>query len=158
MVIVLVLAGAAFAIFHHQTTQPTVPVVHTPTLAQRQSLDVVTLGGAIGQYVATNNKTLPAHVSPAPDGTNSVVLCGTTCDPATWQVSSLSAYKPAGVKMVPYSAGLTAPDVNTLYLVSGARCNAQRTALSTQDVKPLSMAIMYATQDAGTLDQHCVIL
>lgn len=158
LVVVVVLATGIFTIFHRQTTKPTIPAVHTPTLSQRQSLDVVTLGGAVGQYVATNNKTLPAHVSSAPDGTNSVVLCGAICDPATWQVSSLSAYKPAGVKMVAYSAGLTAPDVNTLYLVSGARCNAQGTELSTQNVKALSMSIVYATQENGSLQQHCVIL
>jgi hypothetical protein len=155
---VIALAVAGYVIFHHETTKPTIPVVHAPTLQQRQSLDVVTLGGAVGQYVATNNKTLPMHVSPAPDGSNSVVLCGTICDPSTWQVSSLSAYKPTGVKMVSYDPSIEVPDVTTMYLVVGARCNQQGNELSTKDVKALSMSILYASQDSGTLRQHCVIL
>jgi hypothetical protein len=157
VVIVGLLAGGLF-IFHKQTTKPSVPVVRQPTFQQRQSLDTITLGGAVGQYVDFNNKTLPAKVAPAPDGTNSVVLCGSVCDPATWQVASLSAYKPAGVKMLPYSAYLTVADTESLYLVSGARCDQQGVELSLKNVKPLSMSILYATKEASVLKQHCVIL
>lgn len=158
LLVVVALAVGSFLLFKHEKAKPTIPVVHEPTLQQKQSLDVVTIGGAVGQYVATNSKTLPTHVSPAPDGSDSVVLCGAVCDPSTWQVSSLSAYKPTGVRMVPYTLGLTVSDPNTLLLVSGARCNEQGTELSTKDVKALSMSILYASEDGGSLKQRCVIL
>jgi len=158
VVVVLGLLGGGLYLFHKHVTQPAAPVVGKPTIQQRQSLDSITLGGAVGQYARLNNETLPEKVAPAPDGTNSVVLCGSTCDPATWQVSALYVYKPSGVSMVPYSPTLKATDASQLILVTGARCTPDGSELSLKDVRKLSMAILYATKDTTGFQQHCVIL
>jgi len=155
LAVVIILALVFYALFGHKAPKPVPNTVPPLTHQQQQTRDVNTLGGAVGQYVASNGHTLPTYVVPTPGG-NSVVLCGTTCDSTTSQVSTLSAYKPAGVKIVPYAPGITAPDISTLYLVSGAKCAG--TTVTDQKVTALSMVILYATQATSGLFQHCVSL
>lgn len=157
IVIVAIVLVAAIIIDKVLTHKPVPKPKATPPLTnqQRQTLDVNTLGGAVGQYVIENNQTLPERVSPAPDG-SSVVLCGKTCDPNTWQVSALQAYKPSDVRLVHYATGLAVPEASTMYIVSGATC--KKGTLTDQGIRPLSMAILYATQNDSTLQQHCVAL
>lgn len=154
--LVAMLVAVVF-IVHKAHSAKTVPEPTAParlTHQQEQTIDVITIGGAVGQYVAASNSTLPTRTAPGPSD-NSVVLCGKTCDSTTWQVSALSAYKPANVKIVPYAPGLTT-SVDTLLLVAGAKCN--HNDLTTDNITPLSMVALYATDTSAGPKQHCVSL
>ncbi|HSX06162.1 MAG TPA: hypothetical protein VLG92_00390 [Candidatus Saccharimonadia bacterium] len=124
------------------------------TYAQKQSNDVNILAGAVAQYAA-EAEALPTVIGANPDG--SITLCGAGCGAISPIVASLGVYKPTGINFAPYSAGLAAPDRNTMYLVPGATC-ASKTALGEANPKPRSMVILYAQANGASLARHCVVL
>lgn len=149
---VLVVAVVAVARFTHKPPKLQPAKVVQPTYAEQQNADVVTIGGAVGQYALANDGALPERVAIG-TATNSIVLCGASCNPADFQVA-LTVYKPGNVKVVPYVADLTAPDAQTLYLVPGGTCSDKNT-LGPATASPRAMVILYAASTGNTISQRC---
>jgi hypothetical protein len=156
----LVLTGLAVIVLvivtHTVITRPhkPAPVAAAPlTYQQKQNIDVNTIAGAVGQYAYANN-VLPTRLSV---GSGTLIMCDTTCDPTTSQISPLSVYKPTDVKIEPYVAGLTVPDDQTVYLVPLAKCQNQ-TSLGTPSLNQRSMVLLYASSSGSSISQRCVTL
>ena len=135
-----------------------VPTPTTPpplTFQQKQTIDINTLAGAIGQYANANN-ALPLSLSVEP-GNITLVMCGKICDPLTSQVTQLSAYKADEVHIESYVADLAVPDIQTIYLVPGARCNAGG-GLGNSTAAPRAMVLLYAVSSGASFSQHCLTL
>ena len=153
---VLLIAGAATYLVMFAEKPPQRTVEAQPlTYAQKQSLDVVTVGGTMATHVAGTDGDVPTFTSIASDG--HLLLCGTTCDPTVSEVGTLVVYKPSGVKFVPYTSGLTVPNKETMYLVPGGTCQG-RDALGGQNVNPKAFVLLYARNEDSGLIQRCVTL
>lgn len=154
IVLLLAVAGVGYYFFTHK--KPTAsPVTNSPALtySQKQSIDVNTVGGAIGQYTLANGVT-PTRLSP---NGSVLVMCNAVCDPNTSQISQLVVYQAKDVQIKPYVAGQLVSSVNDMYLVQGATCK-DRTALGDPSSQPKSMVILYASQSSTGLSQHCIKL
>jgi hypothetical protein len=154
VVLVAAVVGVYAALNRH--VQPVAQAPPPLTYREKQSSDVVTLAGAIGQYTGTNG-ALPTRISRSADGT-ALVLCGTGCDPINSQVSGLQVYAPSGVHIVPYDQNLTVPDKHTIYLVAGAHCNGN-SGIGVQNLtSPKAMVLLYAAATTPGLTQRCIVL
>lgn len=154
---IVVLAVAA-VLLPAWLTKKSAPVAVTPpqlTYQQKQTLDINTLAGAIGQY-ANANDALPLSLSVEPDDTT-LVMCGKICDPATSQITQLSVYKADKVHIESYVAGLTVPDIQTVYLVPGGRC-AKGGGLGNATAAPRAMVLLYAVSSGASFSQRCLTL
>ncbi len=138
-------------------------IKHTPkvqaaakplTYAQKQASDVNTVAGAVAQYTVAAG-ALPTIV--AANQNDGITICGVDCSAVTPSVVTLSVYKPDGVLIAPYSAGLKVPDQHTMYIVPQAKC-ADKATLGNVNTNPRSAIILYAQVDGVTLSQHCVTL
>lgn len=154
-VLVLALAGGAAYYFLWHKKPVTAPVASTPelTYSQQQSIDVNTVGGAIGQYTLANS-VLPTHLSA---NASTLVMCNATCDPTTSQISQLVVYQARNVQIRSYVAGMLVSSKDDMLLVPGATCK-DKTALGDPTSKRNSMVILYATDASTGLSQHCVKL
>lgn len=121
----------------------------------KQAADVQLVGGAISQYAADNG-ALPTQLSVAPDGSG-VVLCGTICDPVLYEVTGLSVYRPANIKMVGYRPDIAVPDINTMYVVPGAKCSADG-HLGDPSTSPRATVILYDSSRTSGPISRCVVL
>lgn len=157
--VVAVVAGAgvgAHAYLQQRHVQKAaVRVLPKYSFRQRQSIDVNSIGGAVSLFAQAND-ALPTGLSTASDG--NLVLCGTSCDPRNYEVTSLLVYKPANVKLAAYIPGLSVSDPQTMYLVPGAKCTNEGT-LGDASTAPRAMVILYAQDDSGApVKQRCVTL
>jgi hypothetical protein len=154
IVLLLLLAGAGYYFFMHKKPAAA-PVTSSPNLSysQQQSVDVNTVGGAIGQYTQANGVT-PTHLSA---NGNVLVMCNAACDPTTSQISQLAVYQAKNVQIKSYTPGQLVASVNDMYLVQGATCKS-RAGIGDQSSNPKSMVILYATESSSGLSQHCVKL
>jgi len=123
------------------------------TLQTRQANDINTIAGAVGQYTAANGGVLPSATS---DAAGSLVLCGSTCDPLTSQVASLSVYAPSDVKIVPYRAGLAAPTTTAIYLVPLGKCAGG--VVGAPNPNPRSMILLYRAATTPASTPRCLSL
>jgi len=151
----LLLASGAFLFWpHHQPQQAAARV--SLAYKQKQSRDIVLLAGVISRFVEENNDMVPTRI--ATTDTGSLILCDAVCSSQTPDFSQLTSYKADNVHFIPYASGLTAPDKDTMYIVSGGTC-ASATELGEQNVNPRAMVILYARlEDSGKLAQRCVTL
>ncbi|MEJ0073218.1 MAG: hypothetical protein WDN27_04030 [Candidatus Saccharibacteria bacterium] len=161
IMLVVILGGIGFAVGRHYHQEPIAkPVALTAlTYTQRQLLDVNIVAGAIGQYVAANNGTLPTQLSV---NGGSLVMCNQVCDPSTSAVAQLGVFKPQNIKLVPYQAGLKVPDTSLMYLVPQAKC-ASQTSIDGQNPHARSMVLLYdeasgSSATKPTSSQRCIIL
>jgi hypothetical protein len=153
----LVLAVAFVMVRNMRKPKVPNPVALTPQLSYEaeQAIDVHLIGGAVSQYAAANGE-LPIHLSVAPDG--GVVLCGTTCNPALYEVTGFGVYEAANIKMIGYRAELEAPDPSTMYLVPGAACGNDG-RVGEPSSAPRAMVILYVgTKSTGENTPRCVVL
>jgi hypothetical protein len=152
-----VVAGVSVGVYTHWPHQKAKLSAAPPqAYSQRQSSDVVTLGGAVANYSKEHGK-LPSYLSVTPDGT--MILCGGDgCNSATDSVGALMTYNVADVHFAPYSPGLVTPDAGTLYMVPGALCKDNNTLGNATD-KPLAMVILYLRDNNdGSVTSRCVKL
>lgn len=152
MAVGLVTAGGVAIAKHH--SKPPLVAAKPLTYAQRQGIDVVNVASAVGQY-AFEADALPTMITAASD--NAITLCGTSCTAVSPVEVSLTVYKAAGIKLAPYSPGLSAPDKYSMYLVPGAKC-ASKNALGEANPNPRAMVILYAQSVDASLNQRCVTL
>jgi hypothetical protein len=142
----------------HVLHKPPVPQVaaKAPALTyfQKQILDIITVGGAIGQYTTENGGVLPSYLTVG-ENDSSLVMCNTTCDPTTSQISSLAAYKANDVKLMTYVRDLSVPDEHVMYLVQGAACQKNGAGLGDPSASARSMVILYAATSGNTISQRC---
>ena len=156
--LVLALLAVVAGVVMHFVHRPEAPVVHaTPielTNSQKQMNDIITIGGAIGQYAAANG-VLPTHLVVG-DSETSLVMCDAVCNPTTSQISSLYSYKATNVQLKDYVAGLTVPNEQTAYLVTNGTCKDK--VLGPASASPRAMVILYAATSGNTISQHCLKL
>jgi hypothetical protein len=153
--VVLAVAAVLLVVWRSKKSDPAVVAPVQLTYQQRQTLDINTLAGAIGQYANANN-ALPLSLSVEPDNIT-LVMCGKICDPATSQITQLSVYKADNVHIESYVAGLTVPDIQTVYLVPGGRC-AKGGGLGNATAAPRAMVLLYAISSGASFSQRCVTL
>jgi hypothetical protein len=155
VMLVLVTGGVVGYVWWSAHRVPVRVAARPRTYREKQSGDVVTLGGAVALYTAANGK-LPTHTTVSDDG--NLVLCGAACDPSTSEVSSLLTYKSPDVQFMPYTSGLNVPNKDIMYVVPAASCK-NTNELGEQNVNPNAAVILYARLDAdGGLTQRCVTL
>lgn len=154
LAVVAAVAGGVYTHWPHKVVKPkpSAPLSYS----QRQSSDVVTLGGAVANYSKEHNG-LPSYLSVTSDGT--MILCGGDgCNSDTDAVGALTTYNVTDVHFAPYSPGLVTPDASTLYMVPGALCKDNSTLGSATD-KPLAMVILYLRDNSdGSVTSRCVKL
>lgn len=153
VVMLLVACGAVYYFWPQTQTQTSVAKTITLTYSQNQSIDVNTVGGAIGQYTAANH-ALPIRLSA---NGSTLVMCNSVCDPTTSQISQLVVYQAADVMIKSYTAGMMVPSKNDMLLVRAATCRSAST-LGDETTKQNAMIILYATDSSTGLSQHCVTL
>jgi hypothetical protein len=153
LAVVAALGVGVYTHWPHQQAKAKSP--QPASYAQRQSSDVVTLGGAVANYTNVHAK-LPSYLSVTPDGT--MILCGDGCNSDTDAVGALMTYNASDVHFAPYSPGLVVPDASTLYMVPGALCKDNNTLGGTTD-KPLAIVILYLRDNNdGSVTSRCVKL
>ena len=139
---------------HMHLSQPdkaSAPVLQSLSTQTKQTNDISTVAGAVGQYAAANG-VLPTTES---EISGSLVLCNDVCDPLTSQVASLVFYSASNVKIMQYSDGLTVSNVHTIYLVPRAKCVNDQIAANPD--KPRAMVLLYM-RDSTPPVKRCVTM
>lgn len=144
---------SAYYFFPRKSTDNSVTASVPVTYDQKQSTDVNTVGGAIGQYTAAN-AVLPIRLSA---NGSTLVMCNSVCDPTTSQISQLTVYLASAVEIKPYVSGMLVASKDSMLLVPGGACR-DKTALGGPANKRNAMVILYATDSSTGLSQHCVTL
>lgn len=146
----------AVGVHIYQAQRPVKQAAAVPiTYVQRQTQDVVIVGGAVANFVADSGGKLPVKDVVAADG--NLLLCAAVCDPATPEVSRLQVYRPADVSIMAYSSGLEVPDKGTMYIVPGGSCHGNA-ELGEQSARANSAVILYGRWENNALSQRCVQL
>ena len=157
LILVLIAAGALYYYMPHKSAGKSTAQAAPVQLSYnaKQAADASLLAGAVGQYAAANN-ALPTKLSVTPNGI--LVLCGSACDAVNYEVGAFNVYQSSNVKLVSYSAGLTAPNTQMMYMVPGAKCDSNG-QLGAVNQTPRSMVILYAVTNAtGVITPRCVVL
>lgn len=149
----LLLAGRGF-VFPKTAKAPPLKPVPPLSFEAKQVEDVNLVATAVGQYANANN-ALPVHLSTGTSG--GLVLCGATCDPNLYTVGGFMVYQASNIRLVNYAPALMAPDVNTMYLVPGAKCGSGG-QLGDVNLRPRSMVILYVASTASSTEPRCVVL
>jgi hypothetical protein len=156
VIILAILAAGGFWLWHR---------THTPKVAYstggsspnslRQD-DASLIAEAITTYIG-NNGTLPQLA--AADTTNKTLdICGKACD-SMETTTQLYHYNPEAVSYRAYNSGLKVPDTETVYIVNGADCNKDDSALGAQAASGHdAVAILYALAESADSQQKCLSL
>ena len=153
LVAIVLLVGVGDMLFrkYHRPPPPKAVVV---TYGQKQVSDASTLAGTIAQYTIASG-SLPTAVAAV--GNNSVRLCGSNCASTPTAAVVLMVYKASGVRLLPYSPELTAPNKYAMYLVPHAKC-ASTSHIGAANTNPRSMVILFDQENGHTMQQRCMVL
>jgi len=116
--------------------------------------DVSRLAQAAAQFMSTNTGSLPQTVTA--DG-SSINFCAANCKAAQTSVP-LAYYKNTAdaVQLKPYASGLRAIDAQTIFVVTGASCNADKTGIGPQTQQ--DVAFLFALAVGSSNKQRCLSL
>jgi hypothetical protein len=159
--IVLIVVAALAYVSRHPAT---VSKLERPALERyadntSRENDVSKIASALATYISGHQSNFPqSTTADATPGT--LAICGPDCTPTNKVTVQLQYYAntPSAVSFRSYTAGLTVPDGQTVYLIPNANCSADKSGLGTSTIgqKYLSIVVLYAIQSGNGIKQQCL--
>ncbi len=115
--------------------------------------DATNISASIAEFMANNLASLPTRAT-ATD--QELTLCGTVCDSSSVALT-LVHFQASNATFKDFSAALTVPDADTVYLVAKGQCKTDGMGISSvPSPSNREMAVLYGLDaGSGKIEQHC---
>lgn len=132
-----------------------VPALQRSSRNTQRKNDVSAIASAVSNYINNNGGTLPTTTG-ADATANTIDICGADCTKGNIETAKLGYYAntTTAISFQTYSATLTVPDAETVYIVDGHTCDGTNTGVGS--ASPRSAAILYATETGSGTAQQCI--